>query len=287
MDDMQRINFIEEIKPLVKIQLTNQKLDIFLQQCQSILPIFSTKDRDSLGTTYLTTTAREFLTLFAFLDENGIRTAKHFNKPLNFWSGEIAKKKALDIQTELSDSEVPAIAAMFDIVSAMQILQKKCCEHIALLNAAISRVFALHATGVANVYLTSEKATEEAGFTVSNAFWNAELPMLMLLHKAKMLTDIQIHLYDHNKKLWKNPVSLFTSDGALIPIRRRCLHPLDHKEHANRFKSNNMTADERKNWQNSMARPAISYGKLKAITMKWHAYTKRHKVIPDTNLKPV
>src|SRR3990167_1463257 len=255
------------------------KLDHFIQLCQDVFPYFSQVDSESIGTVYPTEIAKKFIGLFHYLEDNGFPGPRAFNKPVSFWSGEAAKKKALEISTELSDSKVPSVSAMFDVCRAIHTVQQKYDNYIILLTSALSRVFSSYALGIANIYISSEKLSESPGLTVPNNFWLAELPTVMSLHERGFISDIKINLYNNFKQRWNKPVSLFTQEGNNIPIRRRNIHPFDVKESADRFKTPHMSAKERKQWYSSEPRPFITYGSLKRIAHEWRERTKQNRLV--------
>ncbi|QDP73342.1 hypothetical protein FOG18_12595 [Legionella israelensis] len=271
-EHMEKSNVISAISYFIE-----NKLDEFIDLCQDILPSFTQIDSESIGTEHPTEMAKKFIDLFDYLEKNGFPGATSFKKPVNFWSGEVARKKAFEAVHELSDSQVPSISIMFDVCRAIYKVQQTYDDFIILLTCSISRVFSSYAFNVANVYISSEKKSESAGITVSNNFWLAELPTLMKLHERQLLQDIQIHLYDHHREQWNNPVSLFSKEGYEIPVRRRNLHPLDSKELTDRFKTINMSKEEKERWANSQPRPNLTYGKLKIIAQIWRERTKQKR----------
>lgn len=251
-------------------------LDEFSKQCVAALSGFTAEDSDSVITNNPTGRALKFLSLLTFLESNGFSTPRQFAKPLSFWSGRIAQEKAFQETAGISDSRVPAISVMFDVCQSLQEIQGRYDAYILILSAAISRIFALHTQGVVNVYLNSEKSSEAAGFTIPNNFWLVELPTLMDRYHQKIVTDIVIYLYDHQKKIWLDGVSLFSKKGEDVQIYRRDLHPLlDDKKNENRFKKVNATPKEREEWKKSSPRPSITYGKLKYIARSWQERTSK------------
>ena len=146
-------------------------LDAFIKRCITVLPYFSKVDSDSIGTNNHTPIAASFIDLLSYLEENGFPGPKQFAKPLNFWSGSVARVKAFQDTHGVSDSGLPSISVMFDLCKSIHDIQGNYDFYILTLSTAISRVFAMHARGVANVYLNSEKISEEAGLTSHNGFW--------------------------------------------------------------------------------------------------------------------
>jgi hypothetical protein len=269
--------FISGMKTFISDRLAD-----FLNLCMQVLPYFTQEDGASIGADIPSENAKKFIALFQYLEANGFPGPGAYHCPINFWSGEEARRLALRIQNELSDDQVPAVAAMFAVCSTIQELQGRYDEYVRLLSVSISKVYALHANGTVNVYISSDKLCEESGFTVGNNFWDAELATLQLLAVQKKVADIHVRRYDHANQAWHKPVSLLSREGSVIPVRRRCIHRHDDQAHSARFKAGKSEA-ERQQWRHSHARPSISYGSLKNIAVRWRAYATCRLFAPVEN----
>lgn len=251
------------------------KIDELITLCGEVLPYFSYEDMISIGTSTPTENAQKFVDIFAYLVINGFPGPYDFGaKSLNFWSGKIGKEKAYASAEAISDGNIPAIAAMYDICRAIRLLQGKHDDFINLLISSISRLYAAHSIGVVHVYISSDKTSEMPGLLANNNFWNSELPTLRNLLQRNLINDIQIHTYDHYKNKWNKPFSIDSTEALDLPIRHRSIHPLDNPSHADRFQTFFM--NETKNWQASEARPEISYGGLLKICGIWRGYRQVH-----------
>lgn len=246
-------------------------LEEFIEKCKQVLPYFSEEDEISIDTGYLTDHARGFLDLITYLSEKGFYTAEQLGQPINFWSGKIAMDKAFDDPNALSAIQIPALAVMIDVTRAIfHITEKQNYDHFTMiLTRAFLRVFAQSATGIANVYIDSQKISELPGLTVGGFFWEIELPTLMKLYKAGVVSDIQLHFYDSTHTVWQSPISIFSTEARKLPVYRRHFHPLDFSENKNLFLRDGLSTPEIEAWKISSARPALSYGRLKQIGIFW------------------
>lgn len=257
------------------------KLDEFLNLCADVLPEFSLEDSETMTTGKLTARAAKFIQLFDYLEANGFPGPRMFGRPLYFWSGEAARNGAPKNALELSDNRIPAVAVMFDVCQCIVELYGKYDEHLCLLCTSISRYYAMHASGVVNVYLSSDKESEAAGFSVGNNFWNGELAVLQSLKKRGIVNDIHIHLYDHQMKQWRQPVSLFSEAGNAIEIRRRCFNEWhDKPQHRERFRSCGMAKEV---WSKTSPRPSITVGDMHKYVRRWHAYANSRLFARNAN----
>ena len=248
----------------------NHKIDEFIGLCADVLPDFTQKDSESIGTEQLTAGARKFVSLFVYLEQQGFPGPGMFKQRIYFWSGDEAKKNAPRSTIELADDRIPSVSVMFDLGQTIFEILGKYDSNLCLLFSAISRVYASHAHGVVNVYVSSDKSAESAGFTVTNNFWEAELATLQRLKARQIVEDIHIHLYDQKKQRWNKPASLYSEEGRAIAIRRRCFHQtLDKPFHLARFRSGK---SEKELWSQTKPRPAISFGAMQTFARRWRAY---------------
>lgn len=265
----------DELKHAISFFINNN-LEEFIELCLDVLPYINEKDLESIGKVNFSLFANKFMDLFNYLEEKGFPCAREYKKPLNFWSGIEAQKKALGSEVEISDSKVTAIAAMFDVISVFHAVLNN--ANYGALTAAVSRIFATYARGDVNVYISPAKATETPGFSVPNNFWNAELPTLMALKDRSLIKDIKINIFDQKNDVWKQPISLFSDEANNLPIRRRHYHFLDGKEIEDRFLKVNveMTSAEKEKFFYSKERPFITYGRLKHIAHIWRERTENN-----------
>jgi hypothetical protein len=244
-------------------------LDHFVSLCCDCFKQLNKSDCESIGTQSPTPNARKLYQLLNYLVDNGFPGPNQFTTNINFWSGDMAVKKASEADNEISVSAIPAFAVLLDVCQAIKQIQWGHNDFIHLIESCIMRLFASHAKGITSVYISSDKASERASFISGNFFWTDELIVLQELKKRGYVVDIQIHLYDHQNNHWQAPVSLFSPASHHIPIRTRGIHPLDSPEITDRFKKPHMTEADKIAWRSSQARPEISFGRMREIVGTW------------------
>jgi hypothetical protein len=203
---------IEKMKYLID-HLLNQAVEL----STPVLATFSHQDCDSIGTNSITENACRFLEIITFLENNGFPGPISFAKPINFFSGNEAKKRAYHSQNELSliEGMIPCFTVLYDLWYAAQ--QK---PNTSLMFCTLSKVLAYYAKGTVNVYL-SDNLGKPAGLVVGSYFWDMELPVLQhsqTSNKEERITDIMIHVYDQDEGKWRLPVSLYSKEINDIPI---------------------------------------------------------------------
>ncbi|RUR08376.1 hypothetical protein [Legionella sp. km772] len=260
------------------------KVDGLIALCDRVLPYYTYDDMVSIGTRKPTQNAKKFMKIFAYLIVNGFPGPYEFgDSSFNFWSGKAGKERAYSSPDAISDSNIPAIAAMYDISRSIRLLQGKHDDFINLLISSISRLYASYTVGVAHVYISSDKESEAAGFVANNNFWNSELPTLRHLLAQKLITDIQIHTYDHHLGQWNKSFSINSPQALKLPVRRRSIHPSDDPLHADRYQTFFMSDAANSAWSKSLPRPEISYGALLKICGTWRDKTQSHKLETTLN----
>lgn len=216
----------EQLERIAKMRefLMGEKFDDFYRQVADAMSSFSQEDSDSFGSEVETLNVVKLRGLFKLLEHNGFLGVH--GRSVNFWTGNEAKKKAYDTADECSDSEVPAICAMFDIAATLQAreyAQLASAEdyHLAkLFPEAISKYFATHVENneVVNVYLSSDKEADQAGLQVGTYFWNTEMSVIL---KMVPHDKIVLHVYDRQQGTWE------AMQMKHIPLHRRNAHDFE------------------------------------------------------------
>lgn len=254
--------------------LTN-KVTNFLDRCATLLPFITDKDLTTLGTPLPSKRIKELYLLLAFLRDNGFETTEDIPLDMVFWSGSIAKEVVKRRPDLCSDMDVPALCALFAISSA-------CHEQLGQFDAfnlhlgnIISKLYASRVTGIAHLFISSNKRSELPGLESVNHFWHAELGQLHLSQQQGRVSDIFIHCYNHHKEQWLKPLRLSSeTDRQKLLIRRREFHPtLDRPDKKGCFKSFDKSDETRAAWEASEPRPSISYERLLFFAKKFKENT--------------
>lgn len=187
-------------------------LDVAIEKSAAVLPRFSEQDSELIGMGEPTVNVLKLYELLSFLENNGFPGPEKFAKPINFYSGKDAQYKAYHISSELSliEGMIPAFTVIYDLWYAVQ--DKPQSE---LIFCTLSRLLASFASGEVNIYLSSNNFGERAGLTAGSYFWDMELP---ILQNNKRVTAILLHVYDADKKRWKEPVNFHSIDSSDVPI---------------------------------------------------------------------
>lgn len=194
----------------------------------------------------------------------------HVNdRPINFWSGNLAKKKADEVLTSLSDSNVPAIAVMMELG---RLLKEKLPETCQILCSGSSAVFALRAQGHCICYNASSFNGQE-GFvwTAGNFHWEIERPIVTDLVNKGVITKFETSFYDPLTNTWKDPKPLEEMKDEIKIVRRSSYSAGGlHDRNPSIFHPD--TNDGRE-------RPFITFGQLKkaADKFKKNAYEAKEK----------
>ncbi len=248
--------------------LTRKEFDQFYNKLTKVLKKFDEKDMNTIGTGKESPAAKEWLDCFRWLEEHGLQHVQ--KEPINFWSGSAAKRKARRARS-CSDSDIPAIRAMFRLTGAVWNHEAKTNrDHLTtILPNAVSAAYASRATGVANVYVSSDKKSEPfAGLTIGNNFWLGELPILQRMVKSGQVEKILIHRKTPGG--WKGPIDFNDFDASKhIIVRRREAQEGDKHPEAF-YPKKQMTKKQLNEWkETSPARPATTLGKLRSIGEKF------------------
>lgn len=198
----------------------DQHLDVAIEKSTAVLPHFSDADCASIGTPQQTENVMKFFDLLNFLEQHGFPGPATFAKPINFYTGVVAQKRAYYSNTELSLIErmIPAFTVLYDLWYAVQ--EKPRSE---LIFWTLSRILATFAKGTVNVYLSSNNPTQLAGFVVGSYFWDIELPILQHSHALSVshpnhVSAIMIHCYDAALRKWHAPINFYSEQSASIPV---------------------------------------------------------------------
>ena len=219
-------------------------------------------DIESIGTNHQTinaSNAHEYVKKFMDL-----KNTNH-----TFWAGINARERAMIEPNYKTDNSYGIISLLFNFCSKL-----KTCGFDALqltnISFAISRIYAAQTTGIAKIFISSDKPSEKTGLTVGTNLWEAELPVLWNLYHRGIITDIQLYIDDgvlYNSK-WMSGVSMI-NDKINIPIYRRTWHYLDNDNTKSSFVQANMIKADYDKWRETPPRKAITTTKLKSIIMKW------------------
>jgi hypothetical protein len=210
-------------------------------------------DIKTIGSKKPTQLAKEFELCFDMLNAVGFY---HVNgRPINFWSGDLAKKKAEEVPTSLSDSNVPAIAVMMELG---RLLQEKLPETALVLFSGSSAVFATKAQGHCICYNASS-FNEQEGFvwTAGNFHWEIERPIVTELMSKGTITKFEISFYDLMKDCWNDPKAPDEMKNEIRVVRRNS-HSHDRNPSIFDPKTNN-----------GRARPSITLAQLQNVVNKF------------------
>jgi hypothetical protein len=267
-------------------------LDDFIDKCIEVLPYLTQNDSDSLSSGQLTEHAEKFLGLVRLLEEHGFAHPKIGINPgefvINFWSGMKGREKAHAQANELSDSSVPSVCLLFDICSEIQKAehQDNYLHLSSVLPEIISRVYASKAQGVVNVYVSSDKNSEDPGLKIGNNFWSAELPILQFLKQNKKVSKVNIHLYHPLNNQWE-VIDFHSKKSSYIPILRRTAHTvISHsKDDIKKFEYYRPEQEFKKWCEISEPRRVTSVGRMRFFASTWRRNAK-HKMEEKENINP-
>lgn len=286
LDEMQEPAYIHIPKSFDKCEYISKiryfldnGLQEFLNRCSQIVPCLTDQDVQSLGSFQLTPRAREFVSLFDHLERSGFPGQRVLDRPINFWSGKVAEDRTYRAQDEISIRNFLPTYFMNNICHKIQKENPHEKEIVHRFYLAISKCYSTAASGNVNVYISSDKISESPGFNVPNFFWEAELPVLQMLVHRGIVQDIQIHLYDHIKKAWNDPVSFFSKEGSHISVHRRSVHPLDNPSTVDRFLRDPIAEEDYEKWKETQPRPEITINSLKKVTNHWRRVTFHLKTV--------
>ncbi|AHC55133.1 hypothetical protein D1R32_gp416 [Tunisvirus fontaine2] len=208
------------------------------------------RDFVSVGTGEETDVALEFLRLVQENEPDIGKKGEH-----RFWSGMEAKKQS--VKGTVSDADYPYISYLFGLCKENGQYSKQ----MVLVSFMISSCFAYFSRGVAHVFLSSDKPTEEAGLTTGTNFMEAELPVLQRLKRRGKISGIFVSRFTSG---WTEPQEL--NESFDIPVWRRNWHPMDGEQTKKSFVWQNMTQDDWEEWRKTEPRKSCSLGSLRKVT---------------------
>lgn len=191
---------------------------------QSVIAVsrLTQEDYESIGTKKETQNIIALREALAALEKNGIRGIPSEGR-VALWCGQtsretLGKKMVVDPSAEYADLNTPAFEFLFGLV-VDSFIERGVSMPKAI--SAISGLFASHAHEVVNVYLSSDRSSEEAGLTEDNHFWNGELPVLQRLVQEGKVAKIMLHRYNEKENKWDPPLELNSTQIDQIPLYRR------------------------------------------------------------------
>lgn len=198
------------------------KYNKFLKEFILCSLLFTQEDLDSLGSANETNLAERFSALWKKLESEGISGVG--DNKINFWSGKRASHRAKYTDGEISSFDVVVLAVLF---ACFDTLKDNAIIHSNLISEALSKIYAYHARGNVNVYVSSNEKTYVPPLTIGNHFWNAELFALQELLMKGEVDSILIHLYDSENHGWYKPIDIESheADILLFLIRREAISP--------------------------------------------------------------
>lgn len=222
-------------------------MDIFLN--------VTLEDLNSVGSGKETQRANECL---SFLEESEPDIGKSEHR---FWSGMEARSQKMP--GTKSDTDYPFLRQLFEMCQReRQRNGGKFSEQMTLASFMISSCFAYFSRGTAHVFLSSDKATEEAGLTKGTNFMEAELPVLQRLKRTRKIQNILV--YRLVLGAWQEPQEI--ADKIFdVPVWRRKWHPMDDKETKESFVRQKMSQKEWDEWRCAPPRESCSWKTLQKI----------------------
>lgn len=282
IDEKQRTAIMNRMQKFIE----SASFDKFVAEFLEVVQGFSQADLDSLGQSTATENAVKLIRLWQVLKENGFSDAKGEN--INFWSGEEGQYRAKTTPGETSSSDIPTLSVMFDLIGNFSDANIKISNRI---SEGLSKMFALQANTRVNVYISSNKETEESALTAGNNFWNAELFTLQEKLRKGEIESIQIHLYNAETGKWEAPVNINSkeADVILFLVRRNSYQPTlpahmkeiekeikECGDMVKRFSDGRHAYSNFMEWsKKSEPRPAIPLGTLRRVLHHWKAQTDK------------
>lgn len=262
-----------------------------------IINDFKQVDVDNLAGPNETENGKALTLALKTLTDNGFYSTR--GEVLNFWSGNTAQFKADSILTELACSKVPSMLIIFDFMAYLKYVKKRQINEI--ITEALSKIFALDAKGNVNVYLSANKASENACIIVGNNFWNTELLVLQQLRHAGKVENIFFHLYDESTQTWSMPININSHEGGTLCMTRRQAYQPDISAFnkiltsnyfqqfeaitelngkANKFRNGIQAFGDQSLWmEKSGPRPTLTVGKARELLEHWKM--KKNKSIVE------
>ncbi len=257
---------------------TKDNFEKFYQTLIEVLIKIKPEDIQTIASENESAHFKHFTDCYHSLDLEGFYSVN--GKPIQFWSGQVAKNKIIADQSQYSDSDIPAISVMYKLNHFIQAEEKRRGSFflkrlLAELNTAY---FASQAKGIVNIYLATNKEKEKSGITIGNYFWNEELP---ILQKKYFRNEIQLRLFLwKGGDYWEGPYDIYKQSHLVPVVRRnayRCFSSprlLDHSPE--RFETEEKMIPEQKpflTWSKQPARPQVlTLSNLKKITQLWRIH---------------
>lgn len=155
----------------------------------------------------------------------GIEDLKE-GESINFWSGREGKQRASDDVSSFSDSDVPMLKFLFDCWGHIKNREMNRDTPNPFLTSVLPRlfssIFASHAKGVVNVYMSSKNQPneKESVINIDSAFWSSELYLLSL---NKEVTAVNLYLHKgknvKGEDVWTPPINLKSTDEKVVAYR--------------------------------------------------------------------
>ncbi|OHE70860.1 MAG: hypothetical protein A2007_04860 [Verrucomicrobia bacterium GWC2_42_7] len=217
---------------------------------------------------------------------------------LSFWSGYDARKYMENRERPLARTDLMTPVFCF-LFATSRVIQQYEGINVYMAQLATCAILATQASGVVNVYISSDKKSEPVGMKSGNYFWEIELPILQKLKQGGQVSAIMLNLLDSNTDRWSAPIEWNSEQSNSLPVYRQKpyilvgdsyaqgMHsPLAKPEDKTLFDENDFyrqqygsTANREVTmeiWQKSCrARPHLSLGQLRTMIKKWKDYKKQ------------
>ena len=214
-----------------------------------------------------------------------------------FWSGQFAKDAAIGLvfprtNGACTDVNIPTFSFLFSLVKILNKLSKGPEDPNVIFT--LCATLASHATGIVDVYVSSDKNSERTGIKCGNYFWNVELPVLQRLKETGRVTKIMLNRYNEELKTWLPPIDLNSPQINKLPLYRQL--PYKSKEKSAQYlnddstlfdendyymsKFNCLTVDAFDRWKKDCPpRPYITIGKVKQMATIWKENARRKAIM--------
>lgn len=189
-----------------------------------------------------------------------------------FWGGREGRRRAQREPDARTDADCPITSGLFDLwKQARSARGGQPDAGLVRVAFAISQLFAVSCRGKVKIFISSDKASERAGFTVGTKLWEAELPMLQAGRLSGRVTSLLCHFYDGE---WSRGLEL-EELPAELPIWRRHWHPvLDSAGSRASFVTPHMQGPDFDDWRHRPPRPFIRLGTMRATIRRWRERTR-------------
>ena len=228
------------------------------------------KDIESIGTQRQTENANNL--------ENYIKGFMDLgNSNHCFWAGINARKKAIAEVNYKTDTSYLILTVLFNICYKLLTCKIYSQEKLTDISFAISRIYASQTTGIAKIFISSDKPTESVGWTIGTNLWEAELPVLWNLYHRRVIKDIQLYIDNGilGNSNWNNGISIINYNCISLPIYRRTWHSLDSPDTKSSFVVPGMVQSDYDQWRLTAPRKFITTTRLKVIINKFKKNIKK------------